>query len=79
MAHATHSFCLHRHINPFGMIQKNLHDTYLDEILTYTFATMGLFTQFRLGFQLPRPFNILLFPFNIAEYYIRWSITKRVT
>jgi hypothetical protein len=77
MARATYQACLHRKINLFGLIPEDHSQTVVDEGLSYLFAGLGFYTQFRLGFKLPAPFNILLFPFEFAEYYIRWSITKK--
>mmetsp|Transcript_20099 Transcript_20099/g.22977 ORF Transcript_20099/g.22977 Transcript_20099/m.22977 type:complete len:325 (+) Transcript_20099:64-1038(+) len=60
-----------------GLVQAKDHsETYLDEILSYIFAACGFYFQFKLGFDVPYPFNLILFPFEIAEYYIRWSITS---
>jgi len=62
-----------------GLVKKKIDpsETYLDEILSYIFAGCGFYFQFKLGFDVPYPFNLILFPFEIAEYYIRWSITSR--
>jgi len=62
-----------------GVVKKKIDpsETYLDEILSYIFAGCGFYFQFKLGFDVPYPFNLILFPFEIAEYYIRWSITSR--
>jgi hypothetical protein len=76
MARATYQALVHRNIRLFGLIPEDHSKTAVDEVLSYLFAGLGFYTQFRLGFQLPTPFNILLFPFEFAEYYIRWSITK---
>jgi len=60
-----------------GLFQKKDHsETHVDEFLSYIFAACGFYFQFKLGFDVPYPFNLILFPFEIAEYYIRWSITS---
>jgi len=60
-----------------GYFQNKHHsEIWFDELLSYIFAACGFYFQFRLGFDVPYPFNLILFPFEIAEYYIRWSITK---
>jgi hypothetical protein len=33
--------------------------------------------QFKLGSKLLPPLNLVLWPFSMAEYYIKWSITKK--
>lgn len=70
MAHATYHALRVR-----NMIQEvDLDKSKLDEALSYVFAALGFYTQLRSGFTLPTPLNILLWPFQLAEYYIRWSI-----
>jgi len=63
-------------MNPGGFIPDDLDETYLDEGIAYVLAVGGVYFQFKLGFDMPFPFNILLFPFEFAETYIRWSITS---
>jgi hypothetical protein len=77
MAQATYRFCLHRNITLFGFIKQNEKDSQVDEFLSYLFAGLGFYTQFVLGFKLPSPLNLLLSPFTIAEYYLRWTITSK--
>ena len=76
MAQATYHFCLHRNIKLFGLVKESAADTVLDEGLSYVFAGLGFYAQFKSGFKLPAPMNLLLWPFELAEYYIRWTITK---
>eukprot|EP00567_Pseudictyota_dubia_P012265 CAMPEP_0197441710 /NCGR_PEP_ID=MMETSP1175-20131217/7920_1 /TAXON_ID=1003142 /ORGANISM="Triceratium dubium, Strain CCMP147" /LENGTH=332 /DNA_ID=CAMNT_0042972035 /DNA_START=105 /DNA_END=1103 /DNA_ORIENTATION=+ len=52
-------------------------DTNLDEITSYVFAGLGFYFQFKLGFDISFPFNIILAPFELAEYWIRWTITTK--
>jgi len=56
--------------------QKNPDDTYLDEFVAYILAFIGF--RFQLGhkFAVPFPFNVILFPVQIAETYIRWAVTS---
>jgi hypothetical protein len=79
MAQATYRFCLHRNVSMFGLIKPNEKESYFDEVLSFVFAGLGFYTQFHLGFKLPSPLNLLLAPFSIAEYYIKWTITKKAT
>lgn len=55
---------------------KNPVETNIDEILSYAFAGMGFYFQYSCSFSTPFPFKIFLFPIEIAEYWIRWSVTK---
>lgn len=70
-------FCSHHGFELGGLIKPNHSDTFVDEILSYIFAALGFYFQFSIGFKVPSPFNLLLWPFGTVEYYIRWSITKR--
>jgi len=58
------------------MLPENLDTTQVDEIVSYVIAALGVFVQFQMNFGVPFPLNFLLFPFGLAEYYIRWSITS---
>lgn len=76
MARSLYAFCLAHNIRLAGLMPDKHQDTYIDEAFAYAFAAMGFFFQFKMGFDLPFPLNLVLWPFNLAEYYIRWSITK---
>lgn len=76
MSRAFYQFCLYRGIKLFGLIPDDHTDSVVDEVFSYLFAGLGFYFQFRAGFALPVPFNLILWPFEIAEYYIRWSITS---
>ena len=47
----------------------------LDEIIGYTLALFGFYTQWQWGFALPFPLNLVMLPFTIIEWYVRWAIT----
>lgn len=78
MAHAAYHFCKERKIDLFGMMPENHEDTFVDELLSYVFATMGFLFQFQNHFRLPFPLNIFLWPFQVAEFWIRWTITSKI-
>jgi len=65
-------------INPGNIIPESDDDTSFEETLSYVIACIGFYFQFRMGFTLPFPFNILLWPVGFVEYYIRWSVTGDV-
>lgn len=56
---------------------KDHNDTRVDEAASYIFAGAGFYFQYYVGFRAPFPLNLFLWPLDIAESYIRWSITKR--
>jgi len=57
-----------------GYIKIDDHETYLDEIVGFVVAALGLIFQLYYGFRVPFPFNVLLFPINIAEYFLSWVV-----
>lgn len=65
------------YLDKMGIYHVNHEDTYLDEIVGFAFAFLGLFFQLRYRFDLPFPLNILLFPFSLAEWFLMWAVTSR--
>jgi len=57
------------------VIPEDLGDTMMDEYMSYALAALGVYVQFKMNFDVTFPLNIPLFPFEFAEYYIRWSVT----
>jgi len=47
----------------------------LDEVVGYTLALFGFYTQWQWGFALPFPLNLVMFPFTAIEWYVRWAVT----
>jgi len=76
MSRTMMKVCYKRGWTLWGFIPKNHEDTSLDETLSYLFAALGFYFQYKLGFHVPFPFNFLLFPFEIAESQIQWAITN---
>lgn len=74
MARATYQFCVHRKMTLFGFIPDKHEESNVDEILSYIFAGFGCYFQLHQS-PLPIPLNLMLWPFEIAEYYIKWTIT----
>ncbi|KAL7554977.1 hypothetical protein ACHAWF_018550 [Thalassiosira exigua] len=56
--------------------EKSHEDTKVDEIASYAFAGLGFYFQYERNFSVPFPLNIVLFPVEIAEQYIRWAVAK---
>lgn len=59
----------------FGFSLQDEH-TYVDEIFGYTVALFGVWVQFQWGFGVPFPLNLVMWPFDVLEWYIRWSVTS---
>jgi hypothetical protein len=77
MARSLYQLLVAHKIRMFGLIPEDHNQTYIDEVLQYLFAAAGFYIQFKNSFALPFPLNVVLLPFEIAEYYIRWTITRR--
>ena len=60
-----------------GLICEDDEDTYIDEVAGFLLAFLGFYFQWYLGFYVPFPLNLILFPFEMAESYIQWTITSR--
>ena len=50
--------------------------SHVDEIVGYAIAALGVYVQWNLGFGMPFPVNIIMWPMDIVEWYIRVEITK---
>jgi len=59
-----------------GLMPTNEKDTMLDEIVSYVIAFLGFTFQWKMNFDVPFPFSLLLFPIELAEQFIRWSVSK---
>mmetsp|Transcript_16609 Transcript_16609/g.33758 ORF Transcript_16609/g.33758 Transcript_16609/m.33758 type:complete len:321 (+) Transcript_16609:82-1044(+) len=60
----------------FGGINDH-RDTIIDEIASYFFAGLGFYFQFYFGFSAPFPLNIVLYPVQMMDYYIRHAVTSK--
>lgn len=65
-----------KYANDKGYIKFNDEESYLDEILGWSLAAVGFYFQFKMGFKLPFPFNLLLWPLGMIEFYIQWTLTS---
>eukprot|EP00934_Nitzschia_sp_Nitz4_P005659 Nitzschia sp. Nitz4//scaffold166_size90379//31846//32911//NITZ4_005053-RA/size90379-snap-gene-0.55-mRNA-1//-1//CDS//3329538184//5649//frame0 len=79
MARAAYAACILHDIRLGGLIKDNHEDTRIDEYMSYAFAGLGFGFQLMLGFDMPFPFSLVLFPFEISEWALRWSITSGPT
>lgn len=58
-----------------GLIPKDDKNTQIDELASYVFAFMGVWFQFKIQFSLPVIMRLFLWPIEIAEWFIQWSVT----
>jgi len=56
--------------------KKDHGETMIDEFASYALAALGFYFQYSFSFSTPFPLNVFLFPVGIADYYIRWAVTK---
>ena len=54
----------------------NHEDTYIDEVVGFILAGLGLYFQLTFGFQLPFPLNVLLFTFTCVEWFLIRMVTS---
>lgn len=51
-------------------------ESILDELVGYGLAALGLWFQLSMGFAVPFPLNVILFPFTLIEYFLIWAVTN---
>jgi hypothetical protein len=76
MSRALYQFCVAHKLTLFGLIPEDHTQSSVDEFFGYIFSAAGFYFQFQANFTTPFPLTLILWPFNLAEYYIRWTITK---
>jgi hypothetical protein len=61
-----------------GIISENHEHTLVDEVIGVCVAGVGLYSQIGHGFDftVPFPLSLVTWPFDIAEQWIQWQITK---
>jgi len=71
-----------RGIKLFGLIREDHEESPLDEIIGFIVAGIGFYTQIEVqyknnfSFEVPFPINLVTWPFDWAERWIQWKITK---
>ena len=71
-----------RGIRLFGLIREDDESTFLDEVIGFLVAGLGFYTQFEsqwrsgFSFRVPFPLSLVTWPFDWAEKWIQWQITK---
>jgi len=59
-----------------GYVTLNAEDTYIDEVAGWAVAALGFCFQLSVGFAVPFPLSIFLWPVSIVEYFIVWSVSS---
>uniref|UniRef100_A0A7S3PCK5 ABC transmembrane type-1 domain-containing protein n=1 Tax=Amphora coffeiformis TaxID=265554 RepID=A0A7S3PCK5_9STRA len=71
-----------RGIRVFGLFCEDDETTMFDEIIGFLVAGLGFYTQFEsqwrsgFSFKVPFPLSLITWPFDWAERWIQWQITK---
>jgi hypothetical protein len=76
MARAGYKALLKHNIRLGGLIVDNHENTSIDEFASYIFAALGFLFQFAVGFNVPFPLNIFLWPFEMAEWMLRVGVMR---
>eukprot|EP00529_Nitzschia_sp_RCC80_P028885 CAMPEP_0113494074 /NCGR_PEP_ID=MMETSP0014_2-20120614/28921_1 /TAXON_ID=2857 /ORGANISM="Nitzschia sp." /LENGTH=335 /DNA_ID=CAMNT_0000387959 /DNA_START=183 /DNA_END=1190 /DNA_ORIENTATION=- /assembly_acc=CAM_ASM_000159 len=74
LARSSYKALLKRNIRLGGLIVDNHEDTSIDEYASYVFAALGLLFQLSNGLSAPFPLNFILWPFQMAEWFVRASV-----
>jgi hypothetical protein len=61
-----------KYFNDQGYIQFNDEESYLDEIIGWAVAAVGVYFQLKNFFGVPFPLNIILFPISMIEETLIW-------
>ena len=62
--------------NKRGLLTTSHDEMWLDEVGGYSLAALGFYVQWQFGFGTPFPLSLIMLPFDIIEWYIRWTITS---
>lgn len=64
------------YLTEMDIYKINHEESILDELVGYAVAVLGLYCQLRVGFTVPFPLNVVLFPVTMLEYFLIWMVTK---
>ena len=59
----------------YGFVSTDHDETTLDEIAGYALAFLGLAAQITFSARLPFPLSLVLVPFRLSEWGLRWSLS----
>ncbi|CAK9050783.1 unnamed protein product [Durusdinium trenchii] len=58
-----------------GFLVVDHRETYIDEAIGWSIAVLGFLMQLAMGFQLPFLFNLVLWPIQLVEAFIVWTVS----
>mmetsp|Transcript_13523 Transcript_13523/g.26629 ORF Transcript_13523/g.26629 Transcript_13523/m.26629 type:complete len:480 (+) Transcript_13523:55-1494(+) len=58
-----------------GYVSFNNEDSWIDEIAGWSVALLGFLFQLSVGFSVPFPLSMFLWPVSMVEYFIVWSVS----
>jgi hypothetical protein len=76
LARAGYKALLKHNIRLGGLVVDNHEDTNIDEYASYVFAGLGFMFQFVMGFNVPFPLNLVLWPFEMSEWFLRVGVMR---
>jgi len=59
-----------------GYIHFDIEDLYVKQAAAWIIAALGFLFQLSVGFSVPFPLSIFLWPVSIVEYFIVWSVSS---
>ncbi|KAH3744063.1 inframe stop codon [Pelomyxa schiedti] len=57
-----------------SMLSPREDDTKIGEAIAWVMAFFGILFQYKLGFRIPLPINLVLMPLHLTEWSLKWSI-----
>jgi hypothetical protein len=78
MARAGYKALLKHNIRLGGIIVDDHEKTNVDEYASYVFAALGFLFQVAVGFNVPFPLNLVLWPFDMCEWLLRVGVMRAV-
>ena len=64
------------YLNKQGYISFNEDESYLDEIIGWAVAALGVYFQVTRFFNVPFPLNIFMFPLSFLDETLKWVISN---
>ena len=75
----AHSISIPSPLTTRALLGRSRPRSFLAEMVGYALAVAGCWCQWHWGFAPPFPLNIVLMPFTLVEWYLRWSIGTSAT
>lgn len=65
-----------QYLGHFKYIEIKSEDSYIDEVVGFSLAALGLWFQLSSGFRIPFPLNLLFFPVTFLEFWLKWIVSS---